>query len=235
MRRTLLILVSITVLAVTVASAQTVTVEEVLARVLVTDAAVDDFTADVIQNQGLPAELRGTAIFRKANQSYILLTEDGGGSPVDREVVSNAKSFTVFDNDAGTVVNRDLPLDPSNSDFRSLHRIIDVSPILHWRFLGGGTTAPVAGDNRYTLEAVGSNVDVRITVDTSLGAMVKRELFIGATLAVEETWSGFIPVGSVNLPTSYVSDYLEGTEVSTVSFSNFVPNQNPDEDLFRTP
>lgn len=216
--------------------AQTITIDEVMTKIVLADALIDDFTADVIQNQGQPDEIRGSAVTLRANRSRITMTEDGVGTPLDRLAVTDFVSFSYIDNDVGTVVNRDLGLDPSNSDLRSLHRLVEVSPFLHWRFLGGGVTTTVAGDDRYTLQAVGSDLDFRIVVDLSLGAMVRRELYVSGSLALEETWSGFVAVGGgANLPTRYVADYLAGTDISTVDFSNFVINQIPDERLFQTP
>jgi outer membrane lipoprotein-sorting protein len=218
------------------AFAQTITVDEVVTKIVLADALIDDFTADVIQNQGQPDEVRGTAVTLRANRSRITMTEDGAATPIDRLAVTDFVAFSYVDNDAGTVVNRDLGLDPANSDLRSLHRLVEVSPFLQWRFLGGDVTTAVAGNDQYTLQAVGSDLDFRIVVDLSLGAMVHRELYIADTLTVEETWSAFVAVGNgANLPTHYVADYLQGTEVSTVDFSNFAINQNPDKRIFQTP
>lgn len=218
------------------ARAQQISVDEVVSRMILADAVVDDYTADVVRNAGKPDEYRGTSVFRKANESRVQFTLGSGGAPVNRLAVGDFMAFASFDNDANAVVTHDYGLDPSNADWRTLQRLASGSPILHWRFLGGASSVPVAADNRYTLEVYGANVQFEITVDTQLGALVRRKTYVGGSLAVDETWSGFMLVdGKAQLPKRYEVLTTANGNTTTVDYSNFQLNTNPPERRFQAP
>jgi outer membrane lipoprotein-sorting protein len=215
------------------ALAQKITVEEALLAVLIDDFKIDDYSADATVDQGTGGEQRGTLVYQKTNKLRMTFTENGTGSPIDKVVVTNEQSVTVFDNDADTVQFQALGKDPMNMDLRSLYYLSSQSPVLYWTFADGSTIKDVDPSDQYDLKLQGANFDITIKVDVARRVLLEKVADLGGGNTFRQTFSNFSPVSSVYMPGRQDIDYAGATRVDI--FSNYGLNQNPAASLFEVP
>lgn len=218
------------------AMAEKITVEEVILAVLIDDFKTDDYSADITAGQGLAGEQRGTVIYRKTNKYRMTFTEDGNGDLVDKVVVSDGRSATLFDNDAGTVEHQDLGIDPMNMDFRALYYLSARSPILHFTFSDGSTARDKVPSNQYDLKLQGADLDISIKLDVARRVLLEKRVDLGAGKSITQAFSDFLLAGSVYVPGTQTLTYDMGTPITRVDvFSNYALNQDPSSSLFDVP
>jgi outer membrane lipoprotein-sorting protein len=228
------IVIALSIGVLTLANAQTITVEEVLLAVLIDDFKVEDYSAQIIVAQGTTSERRGSQIYQKLNKLRSTFTEDGDANPVNAEIISDSQFLTAIDRDVDTVDYFPLGQDPSAMDFRSLYYASARSPIMHWTFADGSTRKNKDPSNIYDLVLQGADIGIQIKVDVARRVILEKSLDFGGGRTFNETRSNFALTQGVYLPgTRAYVDHLANSRVDVLS--GYLINQQPDPSIFEAP
>lgn len=238
MRRTRFLIAATLLLlgGVSVMPAQTITIDEVMIDIWAAEARWKDDQCTIHSAPGDPAELRGTQIRRKENDTKIVFDRDGTDTPVPPQtVISNRDEVLLRDAGTGLNTDRQRLLDPTTTDLRYFMRITRDIPFTRWTFADGTTQKAVDAGNVYALTIEGGSNEIAFTVDLDYAQVITRELFSSGLSIIRHEYSAYSEVSpGVWLPGHFES--LQGTTtISTADYLGCTINNDPPDSEFEIP